>query len=62
VRPKQMLKKGVEEVSIKPVPERNDQQQLIIRSDKRIMHINDRKLSPKEMEWLKVAVSAIVSS
>jgi hypothetical protein len=57
-----MLKKDVEEVSIKPVPERKDQQQLVIRSDKFIMHINDRKLSPRELEWLKVAVSAIASS
>ncbi len=62
VRPQRMLKKDVEEVSIKPVPERKDQQQLVIRSDKRIMHINDRRLSPKELEWLKVAVFMMVSS
>jgi hypothetical protein len=55
------VKKEVEEVSLKPVPERSDQQQLLIRSDKLIMHIGDQKLSPKELEWLRVAVSVIVS-
>jgi hypothetical protein len=61
VRPRRAVKKEVEEVSLKPVPERSDQQQLLIRSDKLIMHIGDQKLSPKELEWLKVAVSVIVS-
>lgn len=61
VRPRRVLKKEVEEVSIKPMPERNDQRQLVIRSDKLIMHINEQKLLPKELEWLKVAVSVIVS-
>jgi hypothetical protein len=61
VRPRRVLKKEVEEVSIKPVPGRNNEKQLVIRSDKLIMRIGDQKLSPKELEWLKVAVSVIAS-
>ena len=61
VRPRRARKKEVEEVSIKPVPERNNEKQLVIRSDKLIMRISGQKLSPKELEWLKVAVSVIVS-
>lgn len=61
VRPQRIPKKEVEEVSVKPMPERKDQQQLVIRSDRRIMHISDRRFSSQELAWLKVAVSAIVS-
>lgn len=61
VRPRRVLKKEVEDVSIKPAPEQSGQRQLVIRSDRLIMRINEQKLSSKELEWLKVAVSVIAS-
>jgi len=56
------LKKEVEEVSRKPVPGKTENKlEPVPRSDRQIIHINDPKLGPQELQWLNVAVTCMVS-
>jgi hypothetical protein len=63
IRPQQLLKREVEEVSLRPVPGRRsgNQQELIVRSDKRIVRISSSEISQQELEWLKVAVQCLIT-
>jgi len=63
IRPQRLLKQDVEDVSLRPIAGRTsgNQQELIVRSDKRIVRISGSEISQQEMEWLKVAVQCLIT-
>jgi hypothetical protein len=63
MRPRRMLKREMEELSIRQSPDRNasPQRELVVRSDKGIIPINGQRFSERELGWLKLAVQCMVA-
>ncbi len=61
--PQRLLKHEVEEVSIKTAPDnRADRQELVIRSNAKIIHVNGEGLSGRELDWIRIAISVIAAA
>ena len=63
MRPRRMLKREMEELSIRRVPGRDAamQRKLVVLSDKRIVHVNGQTLGERALERLKLAVQCMVT-
>jgi len=58
-----MLKRKIEELSIRRLPDRNasPQRELVVRSDKGIIHISGQTLGKRVLGWLKLVVQCMVA-
>jgi hypothetical protein len=63
MRPRRMLKREMEEPSIRRVPGRDAamQRKLVALSDKRKVHVSGQTLGERELELLKLAVQCMVA-
>jgi hypothetical protein len=63
VLPRRITKREVEEVSLRPVTGRNSagKQELVLRSDRRILRISGLPIGGQDLEWLKLAVQRIAA-
>ena len=63
MRPRRMLKREMEELSIRRLPDRKagPQRELVVRSDKGIIHINEQRCREREPGWLKLALQCMVA-
>ena len=59
IRPQRLLKRDVEEVAIKQGPSKRHE--LVLRSNRKIVRMQGWEQNPQELEWLRIAVSVIVS-
>lgn len=63
MRPRRRLKREMEELSIRRLPDRNarPQREIVVSSDEGIIHISEQMPGEREPGWLKLAVQCMVA-